>query len=645
MKKIVVFCIAILFCTSSIVSGQITLPAFFSDGMVLQQKTNAPIWGWAAPGEEITVAGSWNKDTLITRANDYGEWMVKVSTPEAGGPYQLTVEGSKTIVVNNVLIGEVWLASGQSNMEMPVAGWPGNPILNSKEMIAQADYPQIRLFNVKNMVAIKPQKNVEGSWSAVSPKTVAGFSAAAYFFGLQLYKKLQVPIGLISSEWGGTMAEAWTSEGGLRPLGDFDSALNRLDEIRPSIQWARKADKQRQEDWQKRLKQVRTDFAEKALNDSQWKNIKVPSIWEEEGYPGVDGIAWYRKNVYIPEDWAGDSLVLNLGPIDDNDMTWFNGQKVGATNGFLYNRRYVIPGEIVEAGNNLIAVRIRDTGGDGGMNGKPKELRLFPAHRAGVDTISLAGKWKFNIAARKKPMLVPNSPNTPSVLFNGMIAPLIPYAIRGVIWYQGESNVGRAKQYTRLFPAMIKDWRRLWNQGEFPFYFVQIAPFPYWGIGEQGARLRDAQRQTLNVPNTGMVVTMDIGDTTIIHPANKEAVGKRLSLWALAQVYGKHNLVYSGPLYKSMSVEGNKAILSFSHVDGGLMTKRGGLRGFEIAGSDGVFVPAQAQISGTHVIVSAASVKHPKAVRYGWTDTAQAYLFNKSGLPASSFSTRNPTLP
>ncbi|HYW33772.1 MAG TPA: sialate O-acetylesterase, partial [Balneolaceae bacterium] len=384
-------------------------------------------------------------------------------------------------------------------------------------------------------------------------------------------------------------------------------------------------------------------YKKRNFDDSNWDEMQLPTDWEKAGYPNLDGIMWFRKTVQIPASWKGKTLTLSLGPIDDNDVTWFNGHKVGSTKGWTIKRSYTVPGRFVKTGENVIAVRVLDTGGNGGIYGKTKLLKLYPAHASTSDTIGLAGKWKYKIGAKKPHAQLISNPNTPTVLYNGMIAPLIPFHIRGVIWYQGESNVGRARQYSRLFPDMIKDWRNHWKEGKFPFYYVQIAPFPYGSNGKQGAALRDAQRRSLRVPNTGMVVTMDIGDTTLIHPANKEEVGRRLSLWAMAHVYGKQGLVDSGPLYKSMKVKGPEAVISFTHVDGGLVAKNGNLKEFEIAGSNGRFVPAQATIQGNKVVVHASDVHHPTAVRYGWKDTAQAYLFNKAGLPASSFTTENLT--
>lgn len=624
-------------------SAEIRLPAIIADNMVLQQQSSDPIWGWASPGEQISVTGSWaNGVTVKTQAGENGKWMVSIHTPKAGGPYTLTIKGDETIVLKNVMIGEVWVCSGQSNMEMPVSGWPGASILNSAKEISAADYPNIRLFTVKRKVAFKPQENCTGSWSECSPQTVKNFSATAYFFGRQLYKKLKVPVGLIHSSWGGTVAEAWTSSSALRKLGGFDKALNTVDSIQNHLNEIRKKDEENAKLWDQKSNYINLQYSHTDFNDAEWKTMQLPDHWEDAGLPGIDGIVWFRKVVNIPASWAGKDLTLDLGPIDDEDITWFNGKEVGAIRkeGFwAKSRSYTVPGSVVKTGKNTIAIRVTDLRGNGGIYGDKKSMQLYPVNESPDQGISLAGDWKYKVAVVKQPSNLGENPNTPSVLFNGMIAPLIPFGIRGAIWYQGEANVGRADQYAKLFPAMIADWRNRWSRGDFPFYFVQIAPYPYGGNGMQAAALRDAQRKSLRVPHSGMVVTLDIGDTTNIHPANKEEVGRRLSLWALNKIYGQSDIVYSGPLYNSMQVKGNKAIISFTHTDGGLMTKGGPLNSFEIAGANGQFVPAKARIQDNQVVVQSDEVDHPTAVRYGWRDTAVPHLFNEAGLPASSFST------
>jgi sialate O-acetylesterase len=644
MRKDIKYLLLTVICLSFFfaASAQITLPAFIADNMVLQQQADDPIWGWAAPGELITVEGTWNNHPVSVKADAKGAFMAKIKTPQAGGPYTLTIKGRQTIILHNVMIGEVWICSGQSNMELPMQGWPGAHVLNSDQEIKHANYPNIRLFTVNRDIALSPQKSCQGNWSACNPQSVAPFSATGYFFGRALYQKLKVPIGLIETCWGGTVAEAWTSNRALKKLGDFDSMLNKLDSIRPFMKEMEAKDKVDNAAWQKASVHINTQYEKTDFDDHGWKIMSLPTIWEKAGYPDLDGIVWFREKVNVPASWVGKPLEIDLGPIDDNDITWFNGKKIGATEGWLVPRSYKIPGDLVKAGENVIAVRVTDLGGNGGIYGKKEILKIYPAGTSPDHGISLASDWKYKIAFVKHSVpLITQNPNYPTVLYNGMIAPLIPFAIKGAIWYQGESNVGRAKQYAKLFPAMIHDWRRRWKEGDFPFYFVQIAPFPYGGNRMESAALRDAQRTTLQLPNTGMAVTLDIGDTTNIHPSHKQEVGHRLALWALANTYGEKGIVYSGPLYKNIKIDGNRIIISFKYADGGLVAKGGTLNSFEIAGDDGRFVPADAKISGDKVIVSSEAIPHPKDVRYGWSDTAEPHLFNKAGLPASSFNTRH----
>jgi sialate O-acetylesterase len=450
-----------------------------------------------------------------------------------------------------------------------------------------------------------------------------------------------VPVGLINTTWGGTVAEAWTSAGALSKMGDFDRAIRSVDTISQNIGQFMAEDRRNDEIWQVALGKTNDECTNPAFNDESWKVMILPTAWENAGYPDLDGIVWFRKTIDVPENWAGKNLKLDLGPIDDYDITYFNGVQVGQTSkdgSWFIARHYEIPAALVKAGRNVIVVRVTDLQGNGGIYGEKELLKVYPANGSPEQGISLAGEWRFAIKAVKPRAALANNPNTVTVLYNGMIAPLIPFAIRGAIWYQGEANVDRAAQYEKLFPVMIGDWRSQWKEGDFPFYFVQIAPFKYGGDSTRAAALRDAQRKTLGLSNTGMAVTLDIGDTGNIHPANKEEVGRRLALWALSGTYGEKGIVYSGPLYKSMRVRDGAVEVSFTHADGGLTSQGQELSGFEIAGADGRFVRAKAAIHGDKVRVQSDAVAYPVAVRYDWYATAQASLFNGSGLPASSFS-------
>jgi sialate O-acetylesterase len=622
-------------------SAQLQLPDIISDSMVLQQNTNAPIWGWASPGEKVEVNGSWSDKTIKAVADEDGKWMVKLATPKAGGPYDVTIKTNETKILHGILIGEVWICSGQSNMEMPVEGWgESTPVNNSAQEIANANYPSIRLFIADKKVAFSPQRNIKGKWQTCSPASVSKFSAAGYFFGRELFNHLHVPVGLMDVTWGGTIAEAWTSEASLRTMGDFNKDLDRINLMATHADEMMAKDKANEAAWKEALAQNNNDFANDHT-DTSWHIMSLPTTWENAGYPDLDGIAWFRKTIDVPASWAGKQLKLDLGPIDDNDVTYFNGIVADSTmkeGSWAVDRHYTIPANLVKAGKNSIAVKVIDNGGGGGIYGKKEQLRLYPADRNVNDGIDLSGNWLFKIEAAKPKPAMSTNPNQPSVLYNGMIAPLAPFAIKGAIWYQGESNVGRARQYETLFPLLISDWRRQWKEGKFPFYFVQIAPYNYGGDSTEAAALRDAQRRTLTASeNTGMAVTMDIGNTTNIHPADKQDVGKRLSYWALNKTYGKKNVMYSGPLYKSMEVKGDKIIVSFTNTDGGLTSNNKPLKDFEICGADNIWKPATAHIEGDKIVVQSAGVAKPVAVRYAFYSYAEGSLFNGKGLPASSF--------
>jgi sialate O-acetylesterase len=485
--------------------ADVRLPAVLSDHMVLQQGMQVPVWGWADAGEEVAVQLGDLK--AVTRAGADGTWKVAVGPLAAGGPLTMTVAGKNTITVSDILVGEVWVCSGQSNMAWTVAN--SN---NAQEEIAAADFPQIRLITVARVTADEPQADTKGSWAACSPQTVGNFSAAGYFFGRKLHKDLGVPVGLISSNWGGTRAEAWTSAPTLKADPMFAPAF---DQHVQSVETY-----------------VKNESTMKAKHEEQLAK------WKE----------------------AADKAKAE---------------------------------------------------------GKPAPRRPGP------------------------PQDPRTGPNRPCALYNGMITPLIPFAIRGAIWYQGESNAGKAYEYRRLFPLMIQDWRRNWGQGDFTFLFVQLANFMA-RKDEPGdsawAELREAQSMTLSLPKTGQAVIIDIGEEKDIHPKNKQDVGARLALAAEAISYGK-DVVYSGPVYKAMKVDGGKAVLTFEHIGGGLVAKGDKLAGFAIAGEDRKFVWADARIEGDTVVVSSDKVAAPVAVRYAWADNPDCNLYNKAGLPASPFRT------
>ncbi len=651
MKTCAIDILLLLIVGVSGVRADIRLPAVVGDNMVLQRGEKVSIWGWADPGEEISVRVSWHSSHRRVRADRGGKWLLKVDAPKAGGPYGMTLVGKNTITLRNILCGEVWVCSGQSNMEMAVQA-----VANGEQEVAAANFPNIRLFTVQKKIAETPQADCVGQWSLCSPQAVAGFSAVGYFFGRHLHKELNVPVGLINTSWGGTVAEAWTSDRTLEKMPEFKTLMARIAQAKANPDASMKKYQEEMEQWQQKIEStgaqsrgcVAPDF-----DDSSWQEMELPVLWEQAGLTNFDGLVWFRKTIDVPDSWAGKEAMLELGPIDDMDTTWVNGVKVGAhmeAGQWQVARRYKVAADVIKAGRNVIAVQVLDTGGGGGIYGQAEQMRLKAVGAAEGTPVPLAGTWRYKVSSDlasmppqpKQPTWV-NNPNAPTVLYNGMIAPLIPFGIRGAIWYQGESNADRAYQYRELFPAMIEDWRRNWGSGKFSFLFVQLANFMATRpepAESTWAELREAQCMTLSLPQTGMATIIDIGEANDIHPKNKQDVGKRLALWALARTYGREDLVCSGPRYKSMKIKDDKVILRFDHVDGGLVARGSGpLTGFAIAGADRKFVWADARIEGKTLVVHSDKVPKPVAVRYAWADNPVCDLSNAAGLPASPFRT------
>ncbi len=648
-----ILCLTIAFASPT--RADVKLPALIGDNMVVQQGVKARVWGWAAPSERVKVMMAGKQAMAVADAK--GHWEAQIGPFKAGGPFEMTIAGKNTIVIKNVLVGEVWVGSGQSNME-----WQLQNVIHGADEVARANYPDIRLFTVTKATSLEPRDDVEGRWVACTPETAGTFSAVAYFFGRDLHDKLKVPVGLIHSSWGGTPAEAWTSRETLAASPELRPMTEALDLAAKDLPSAMREYEAAQAKWEDENfahdpgnKGFDLGYARPDFSDEDWKKMRLPQHWESAGL-AIDGSVWFRKVVDVPADWAGKELALSLGAIDDFDTTYFNGTKVGSTgretpNFYMAPRKYTVPGSLVRAGRNVIAVRAFDHYGDGGFSGAGADMTLTVA---GGSPISLAGDWLYKIETSIEPIKVDFSkqpvapagagnPNTPTVLYNAMLAPLTPYRIRGAIWYQGESNANRARQYQTLFPAMIRNWRAQWGEGDFPFLFVQLANFqarkPEPGPSDW-AELREAQLMTLKEPATGMAVIIDIGEANDIHPKNKQDVGHRLALWALAKTYGQA-VEFSGPLYKSFTVEGDRARIKFSHAEGLRTTDGAAVEGFSIAGADGKFVWASAKIEGNEVVVWSESVAQPKAVRYAWADNPATNLYNGAGLPASPFRTDN----
>ena len=632
--------ILLLLLLAGSLTAQVNVPTYFSNNMVLQKGMAIPVWGWATPGEKVTV--TIDQSSMSATADKEGKWNVKLPAMNYGGPYQLTIQGKTNLSFENVMIGEVWVCSGQSNMEFQLI-----TSKNGEAEVAASNYPNIRLFTVKKTISHQQQEKLQdGEWSQCSPATSSNFSAVGYFFGRELHQKLNVAIGLINSSWGGTIAETWTSEQTIGQNPDFTNQLAQLkkinlDDYAKSVENEVKQRVGETSTIDKGMKNGQALWAAPAYNDAAWKTMELPGYIESNGLQGVDGIVWFRKEITLSADEAKQKSTLYLAKINDSDSTYINGVLIGSTRLQAEKSRvYSIDASLLKPGKNIITVRIEDIGGMGGVYGNPATLYL----QSGDHNISLVGSWKYKVGIVKfNAVLSPNS--YPTLLYNAMIHPLVPFAIKGAIWYQGESNVERAKQYRRVFPDLIKDWRAHWNQGDFPFLFVQLANFKKQDsipVESDWAELREAQTMTLALPNTGMAVTTDVGEALDIHPKNKQTVGLRLALAGLKVAYQK-DIVYTGPVYQSMNVEGNKVTLTFDQIGSGIKIKDkyGYLKGFAIAGEDHQFHWATGKITGVNTLqISSSEVQYPVAVRYAWSNNPEdANLYNSADLPASSFRT------
>ena len=648
MWKCICMAVALWGCTG-VLQAKVVLPSVFTDNMVLQQKTDITFYGDATKNKQLTVKTGWNGKEYHTEADGQGKWSLKIPTPAAGGPYEITFSDGKKLQLKNVMIGEVWFCSGQSNMEMPVAGW--GKVMNYEQEIAEAAYPAIRLFQVKKNTSLAPLKEVEstlGGWQECSSATVPEFSALAYFYARALWKELNVPIGVIDCTWGGTPAEAWTNHETLRQVMDFREEMDKLERLGFDPNRMEQAYSEERAHWQslftekdKGMENGKLCWTAPSLSEEDWQTISLPGYWEGKGLKDFDGIIWFRRSLEIPAEWAGKPLTLRLGMIDDEDITYFNGVEIARGAGYMTPRTYTIPAKLVKAGKAVLAVRVSDFGGEGGIHGKAEELYV----EADGKRISLAGDWKYRIGLSLKgfppaPVSPIQSSSYPTVLFNAMVKPWTAFPIKGVIWYQGEANVGRSEQYGDLFPALITDWRRQWRSN-FPFYFVQLANFmesKKIQPNSEWAALREAQTKALKLDQVGMAVTIDIGLADDIHPKNKQEVGRRLALLALAGSYGK-NVSSSAPVFQNYIIKGDKMELDFGQKQDGFKIKDTTLKGFTIAGPDRVFYSAEAMVQNGKIIVSSPKVSVPLAARYGWADNPDCNLYGENGLPVAPFRT------
>ncbi|MCK5788051.1 MAG: glycosyl hydrolase family 2 [Chlamydiia bacterium] len=664
MKKIAFALLSVMFlfsCTQEQDVIKLEVQGLFTNHMVIQRDDSLKVKGWATPNQLVKVETTWGANAEST-SSEQGEWLVNISTPSAGGPFEMKIISTDSIIqINDILSGEVWVASGQSNMEMPLKGW-GDTINNADFEIKNANYPNIRILTVAKTVSFTQEENLKSEWVVASPETASKFSAAAYFFARKLNTELNVPVGIISSAWGGTPVESWLTVEKIKDIKGFDviaTGLTKAKEQYPTfLEWTKSAEYVDINELKKKgnafdlLEIKHKEYTSLDFSDASWGSIDPSEYWESQDVGNFDGMVWYRKEFTLENVDSLKVADLYLGPINDMDITYINGYRVGSKLGVgFYNvpRDYEIPKGILKVGKNVIALRVLDFAGEGGIyRDNDKDITIS---QSGNEIANLSEGWKYKSVATilsssnvywmndenpMPPLDVAFGPHTPTLLYNGMISPLTDYTIKGVIWYQGESNVGRASAYHELFSTMIKGWRNNWEQGDFPFYFVQIAPFDY-NSGFLTSELREAQRSTLSLPNTGMAVTMDIASLETIHPGNKQDIGLRLAYWALKDAYKTEQKECSGPLFESAILKNNIVSISFTHIVGGLVLKNEDSKTFEVAGSDKVFYAAKYKVVDGRVEVWSNKVKEPVEVRYLWTDFIEPNLFNGSGLPASPF--------
>ncbi len=606
----------------------------FSDNMVLQRGKPDIIWGWSDPGDTVRV--EIGDHTASATAGADKRWQVKMDPPAAGGPYSVKITGRQTVQLHNVLVGDVWLCGGQSNMGLPLRFTK-----DADTEIQKANYPDIRFFTVQGGPAYHRVDVIGGDWRAVSPDTAAWMSAVGYYFARKLQQDVHVPIGLVMDAVGGSPAESWASEAALRPLHDFDLPLAELDRLKAAdapaygnyvMHWYDLYDVGQNENW-----------AAPDHSDSSWKLVPVPGGFKELGVPDTPAVVWFRKEIMLPDPLPAGRAMLYLGEIERMDTVYVNGKSIGGS-AWVENPR-VYPAMGLKPGSNVIAIRVLKTKPDGGFLSKPEVLRLELGDHS---SIPLAGEWKAKLSVdarppQQLPISYENWPIMPAVLYEGMLAPIAPLSISGALWYQGEQNSPRGFQYRRLLPAMIADWRSLFGQGDFPFYLVSLPAFTKHSIvpvdGDDWTETRESQAiAAATVPNSCLAVTIDTGDADNIHAKEKEPVGDRLARCALANYYGEKT-AYAGPTLESVEHLPGSIRLHFAHADGGLVAKGGKLEEFSIAGDDRKWVWADARIEGDMVVVSSPEVPHPSQVRYAWQSNPNARLFNGAGLPATPFRT------
>lgn len=640
MKKSLIIALSAMAAASA--GAAVKLPAYIGNNMVLQQNTQIEIPGVATPGAKVTVTPSWGKAVKAV-ADAQGNFSVTLATPAAGGPLSITFDDGDVLTVDNILAGEVWLCSGQSNMEMPLAGW--GQVKDFQTEIAMSHNPNVRLLQVHKNISTVPLETVEfngGGWMECTPSTVPNFSACAYFYARELADKLGVPVGVIDTTWGGTSAEAWTPVEYLESVPGFDAEKSDLKAAGGDVEKMRQLNDARFEQWRESFKTNKTDYAVDKYHGGEqgWGVMRTPAMWESTALPGFDGIVYMQREIDIPAAWAGKKLSLHFPGIDDEDITYFNGKEIARGSGWNSERSYTVPADLVKAGKSLITIVITDTGGEGGIYGDASKMYI----ECDGERKTLTGDWAYNVSCDfstlpPSPLSIGSS-NYPTVLYNAMVNPLRKFPVKGCIWYQGCNNVGRDAQYAVLFPQMVKGWRDAFNNPDMPFYFVQLAGYlapNYCQPDSKWAALRNSQLSVLNLDNTGVAVAIDLGNPGDIHPKNKQEVARRLSLLARNKTYGQE-VACEAPQCVKSAVSGSKLTLTF---DAPVHATSAAALGFIIGDKDGNWQPAVAEIStdGLTVTLTAAKIKKPVAARYDWADYPNGNIYSADNLPVAPFAT------
>lgn len=637
MKKIILLQLFLL----AVFSGfaQLKLPRLIRDSMILQRDEKIKLWGWAANHGKVQVR--FNGRTYQAKADANGNWEVHLPPTKAGGPYNMEITAGNKITLHDILFGDVWFCSGQSNMAHQLNV---HDVIYARE-IAEANYPQIRQFLVPGGTGLSgPIPDLPtGYWKPAIGEDTRPFSAVAYFFAKKIYEKYKVPVGIINASVGGTPIEAWMSEEGLKEFPAATATMNKNKDTAYLNSFKRPPGNTVKPPADAGLAGTGKWYDE-AYIPKGWRRINIPGYWEDQGIKDLNGVVWYRREIELPAAMAGKPAKVFLGRIVDADELYINGKQVGRTTYLYPQRRYQVPAGVLKAGKNLFVVRVTNTAGKGGFV-PDKPYCIF----SGTDTVDLKGDWQYKVGAVFRPLpresATPNInlQNQPAALYNAMVFPEINYTIKGFCWYQGETNAGEPRQYAKLLPALISDWRAKWNQGPLPFLYVQLPGFmdyTYLPTESSWAMMRESQAKALSVPNTAMAVAIDLGEWNDVHPDNKKAVGERLALGAMKVAY-KENITFSGPLYQLAVTRENSIVISFTDTGSGLITNDGEAPStFEIAGADKKFVPANAKIEGNKVTVWSDEISAPKYVRYAWSDNpVNPNLYNRELLPASPFRT------